>query len=462
MRQVIAILLLFTVLISPPAAAPVSPTSSKESKSPSPLVWKETENKVSASVDDWKLDRLMKEIAKVSKWQVFVEPGSDITVSVKFQDQTVREALSRMLQGINYAVVREPDSTTKLLIFKTKAQNAIRAIKPITEEELAAEITRIGNELIVSVKPGTDINSIAARYGAKVVGAIPELGLYRLRFDDQEKADFAKTQLANFPEVKAVEYNYTIARPDSPVVAGTSSSLPFSLNPTAASGGNGLVIGLVDTAVQPLSGNMNDFLLKAIYAAGAPDLKAGLLHGTSMADTILRAMSAASEGGSSTTKILPVDVFGANANSSTFDLANGIYLAVKNGATIINMSLGSPTTAGYLETLIANSSAQGVLFLGAAGNEHTDSATYPAAYNQVIAVSAANRNGEIASYANYGEFVDVVAPGSSIVTYNGKNYVISGTSSATATASGVASILKSNKATADQIRQKLSQLWPKK
>lgn len=458
MRQLIAILFLLAALISAPAATP----DSKDSKPTSPLIWQEAENKVSASVDDWKLDRLMKEIARVSKWQVFVEPGSDITVSVKFRDQPVREALSRMLQGINYAVVRGPDSPTKLLVFRTKAQNAVRAVKPITEEEIAAELARIGNELIVSVKPGTDINALAARYGAKVVGAIPELGLYRLRFEDEEKADFAKTQLTNFPEVKSVEYNYTIARPDSPVVAGSSSSLPFSLNPTAATGGNGVVIGLVDTAVQPLSGNMNDFLLKAIYAAGDPNLNSGLLHGTSMADTILRAMAAASESGSSTTKILPVDVFGANANSSTFDLANGIYLAVKNGATVINMSLGSPTTAGYLETLIANSSAQGVLFLGAAGNEHTDTATYPAAYNQVIAVSAGNRNGEIASYANYGDFVDVVAPGSSIVTYNGKNYLISGTSSATATATGVASQLKAAKATSDQIRQKLSQLWPKK
>jgi len=365
-----------------------------------------------------------------------------------------------LLREVNYAVVREADNPTKLLVFRTNAKNATQAVKPISEAEAFVEAARIANELVISVKPGTNIESLAARYGAKVIAGIPELGIYRLRFEDADKADFAKTQLTNFPEVKGVEYNYNVTRPDSPIVAGSGSPLPFSLNPTASTGGNGVVIGLIDTAVQPLSGKMNDFLLKAIYAAGDPNLEAGLLHGTSMAETILRALSMVAEG-SSSTKILPVDVFGSRETTSTFDLANGIYLAVKNGANVINMSLGSPATAGYLETLIANSSAQGVLFLGAAGNEPTSTPTYPAAYTQVIAVTAGNRNGDIASYANYGDFVDIVAPGSSLVTYNGKTYVVGGTSAATATSTGVAAQLKASKATAEQIRQKLSQLWPR-
>ncbi|MGV3757231.1 MAG: S8 family serine peptidase [Verrucomicrobiota bacterium] len=453
MRHLILSLLLLAALVAPHRSA-------AETKPAPPLVWNEAANKVSASVDEWKLERLMKELAKVTKWQILVEPGTDVIVSAKFQDQTTREALSRLLREVNYAVVREADSPTKLLVFRTNAKNATQAVKPISEAEALIEAARIANELVISVKPGTNIESLAARYGAKVIAGIPELGIYRLRFEDADKADFAKTQLTNFPEVKGVEYNYNVTRPDSPIVAGSGSLLPFSLNPTASTGGNGVVIGLIDTAVQPLSGKMNDFLLKAIYAAGDPNLDDGLLHGTSMAETILRALSMVAEG-SSSTKILPVDVFGSRETTSTFDLANGIYLAVKNGATVINMSLGSPATAGYLETLIANSSAQGVLFLGAAGNEPTSTPTYPAAYTQVIAVTAGNRNGDIASYANYGDFVDVVAPGSSLVTYNGKTYVVGGTSAATATSTGVAAQLKASKATAEQIRQKLSQLWPR-
>jgi hypothetical protein len=437
--------------------------SAAESKPIPPLIWNEAKNEFSASVDDWELERLMKEIAKVTKWQVLVEPGTEVVVSTKFKDLRSREALNRLLKDVNYVVVREAVDKTKLLVYRTNAEKATRRITPaLTEEEAAIEAARIPNELIISVKPGTNLESLAARYGAKIIASIPELGLYRLRFEDSNQADFAKSQLAKFPEVQAVDYNYTVTKPESPTVAASASALPFSLNPVASTG-NGVVIGLIDTAVQPLSGKMNEFLLKAISAAGEADVDASaLLHGTSMAEIILRAMSMTSDGGSSTTKILPVDVFGNQDTTSTFDVANGIYLAVKNGANVINMSLGSPATAGYLETLIANSAKQGVLFLGAAGNEPTDAATYPAAYNQVIAVTAGNRNGDIASYANYGDFVDVVAPGTSVVTYNGKSYIIGGTSAATATSTGVAAQWKAaTKASSDQIRQKLSQLWPK-
>ena len=49
---------------------------------------------------------------------------------------------------------------------------------------------------------------------------------------------------------------------------------------------------------------------------------------------------------------------------------------------------------------------------------------------------AATYNGEIAPYANRGEFVDVKAPDRSRVIFNGQNYLSTGTSTATAFVSG--------------------------
>ena len=71
---------------------------------------------------------------------------------------------------------------------------------------------------------------------------------------------------------------------------------------------------------------------------------------------------------------------------------------------------------------------RGVLFLAAAGNEPTTAPNYPAAYPEVLAVTAGGRNGQLASYANRGDFVDVAAPGSSIIHFDGKAYLVSGTS----------------------------------
>jgi subtilisin family serine protease len=85
-----------------------------------------------------------------------------------------------------------------------------------------------------------------------------------------------------------------------------------------------------------------------------------------------------------------------------------------------------------------------VLFLAAAGNEPTTAPNYPAAYPEVLAVTAGTRSGQLASYANRGEFVDVVAPSSSIIQFGGKTYLVSGTSASTAYVSGLAAGMKSS------------------
>ena len=456
MRQLFAILLLLLgVSLAPIHGVEVT-------KADPALNWNEKAGQLGASVNDWKLDRVLKEIAKLTKWQVLVEPDTDLVVSAKFDPKTTREALTKLLRGISYALITE-DGKTKLLIYRTNPDKATKHVKAPNPDDNVDENGRITNELILKVKKGTNIEELAARYGAKVVAAIPELGLYRLKFEDSEKTDFAKSQLANFPDVTSIDSNYIINRPDTAVASTGSASLPFSLNPTAATGGNGVVIGLIDTSVQSMGTKFDQFLLKALYANGDPASSSTPLHGTSMAETILRSMASASDSTSSSIRILPVDVFGQNENTSTFAVANGIYLAVQNGATVINMSLGSTATASYLETIIANSAAQGVLFLGAAGNVSTDTPTYPAAYSQVIAVTAGNRNGDIASYANYGNFVDIVAPGTTVVSFDGQSYLVAGTSAATATATGVAAQWKSaTQASNNLIKEKLGLLWPRK
>ena len=70
---------------------------------------------------------------------------------------------------------------------------------------------------------------------------------------------------------------------------------------------------------------------------------------------------------------------------------------------------------------------------------------YPAAYPEVTAVTAGDRRGQIASYANRGDFVDVVAPGSSIINFNGQTWFVSGTSAATAFVTGMAAGMADSK-----------------
>ena len=83
------------------------------------------------------------------------------------------------------------------------------------------------------------------------------------------------------------------------------------------------------------------------------------------------------------------------------------------------------------------------------------------AYPEVIAVTAGTRQGVIAPYANYGSFVDVIAPGSAIVNFNGQSWLVTGTSASTAYASGAAAALleKDGKLSAAQIEAQIRAIF---
>jgi hypothetical protein len=155
-----------------------------------------------------------------------------------------------------------------------------------------------------------------------------------------------------------------------------------------------------------------------------------------MAETILRSVQEISKGATAV-QILPVDVYGPNPSTTTFDVANGIVQAVNHGATIVNLSLGSDSDSPFLHDVVAEASAKNIVLIGAAGNTPVTTPTYPAAYSEVMAVTAVDQ-GQIAPYANHGSFVTLGAPGTSIVYYDNQPYYVVGTSAAAAFTTGIA------------------------
>jgi hypothetical protein len=155
-----------------------------------------------------------------------------------------------------------------------------------------------------------------------------------------------------------------------------------------------------------------------------------------MAETVLRAVAQAG-GGSSSVRILSVDVYGADATTTSWNVALGIQAAVNNGATVLNLSLGGPSDSAVLDSIIQQAIAAGIPVYAAAGNQPVSTPTYPAAAPGVIAVTA-TQGGQLAPYANFGSFVSLAMPGASVVYLGGQPYLVQGTSPATAYATGVA------------------------
>lgn len=415
------------------------------------LNWSTNQNRVTADIQAGKLLKVLQQIAISTGWQVFVEPRATVhTVSAKFKELPPGEALRLLLGDLSYALVPETNSSSRLFVFGTTVRAATALVHPAGAAESAAQTNVIPNELIVQLKPGARIEDIARILGVKVMGRIDSLNAFRLQFDDPTAADSARQQLASNPDVASVDNNYTVDRPTSPSGPGSSSAAPLSLTLKPPPDSGRPIVGLVDTAVQPLGNGLDSFLLKAISVAGEAQLDpSSPTHGTSMAETILSSLQAMTKG-STSVEILPVDVYGPNTSTSTFDLANGIAQAVNGGAQIINLSLGSESDSPFLHDVIKDASSRNIVFFGAAGNTPVTTPVYPAAYPEVTAVTAIDQ-GQLASYANRGTFISAGAPGTSIIYYNNQAYQVTGTSASAAYTSGLAAGYMDNKhSTADQ------------
>ncbi|MGZ5546140.1 MAG: S8 family peptidase, partial [Limisphaerales bacterium] len=390
------------------------------------------DRKFTAAIDSAPLKKVMAKIGAATGWKVYIDPAAQHTVSAQFTNRSSGDALRLLLGGLNFALVPQKNAPSKLLIFQNSARDATELVESPKEKKESKDL--IKNELIVSLSRNSkrDIESLAKSLGAKIVERNDKLRSYRLQFDSEDSAENARNQLASAPDVR-VDNNYYVHAPDDSPFQLANGPAEFNLKPDVDPDACHPIVAVVDTAVQSLPADKSAFLMPSVDVAG-PTSAATLasdtpLHGTSMVDTILASMSVTAKGQPTTgVKILPINVYGNNETTTSYDVTMGVYEAVKRGATIVNMSLGGDGDSPLLDDLITQARQRGVMFFAAAGNTPTTDPTYPAANPAVFAVTAGDRDGAIASYANRGNFIDLIAPGTSFTDFDGMTWRVTGTS----------------------------------
>lgn len=157
-------------------------------------------------------------------------------------------------------------------------------------------------------------------------------------------------------------------------------------------------------------------------------------------------------------KIMPLKVLDANNSASYASMANSLYYAANNGAKIVSMSIGGTGTSIAMTDAVNYLRNQNVLLVACMMNFNNEVSYYPAAYSttydNVIAVGSTDANDkrtqpffwDPASGSNYGNHINVVAPGNFIYglgidSNTSYGYYWGGTSQATPLVAGVASLI---------------------
>ncbi len=179
-------------------------------------------------------------------------------------------------------------------------------------------------------------------------------------------------------------------------------------------------VGLIDTSFDVSHPAFAGRKFSVEQFSGSQTIARGDWHGTAVLSVL------AGNASSSTPGLIPdadfylASTFRAdaqgNAAADTISVLRALAWLDKRDVNVVNMSFSGPHN-DQIELAIAAMAAKGVVFVAAAGNRGPSAPpSYPAAYPQVVAVTAVGKKLNSYLHANRGGYVDVAAPGVQVLT----------------------------------------------
>ena len=307
-------------------------------------------------------------------------------------------------------------------------------------------------QILVKFKPGTSLPEVAEihrQLGGQVKETIPGIGVQVVTVPKGRAMAKAKAYSSN-ARVAYAEPDFVaqaLGSPDDPEFVNQWGMVKIQ-SPQAwdvTTGSSSINIAILDTGVDLDHPDLVSKIINSVDFSNSGTVDDVYGHGTHVAG-IAAAMTnngIGVTGLSYRCAIMNVKVLDNNGMGAYSWIISGIIWAADNGARIINLSLGAAYASSGLEDAVSYAWSKGAVIVAAAGNNGDTTPMYPAYYTNCIAVAATDANDATASWSNYGDWVDVAAPGVSIYsTLKDNSYgYLSGTSMASPHVAGLAALL---------------------
>jgi len=323
-------------------------------------------------------------------------------------------------------------------------------------------INYIPDEILVKVKAGKTLDKVNASLGTKTMAVHKKSGVQKIKLPQGADLLSVIQSYKSDPSVEYAEPNFirrTSYIPNDPEIfkqwgldkARVKEGWDVTKGDTA------IILAIIDSGIDynhpDLQGKIVNPYNSLSKLAELAQVKDDTGHGTHVAGiaaaTINNSIGIAGIGGN--IKIMPIKA-GNNGSFTDAEIADAIYWATDHGARVINMSLGGSGFSITLGNAVNYALNKNVVVVAAAGNESTSIPSYPAAYNGVIGVAATDQNDVDAWFSNYGIYIDISAPGTSIYSTTPTYYVpgfvnsydyAQGTSMASPAVAGLAGLILS-------------------
>jgi thermitase len=311
----------------------------------------------------------------------------------------------------------------------------------------------VRGELLIAPRRGisdAQLESIYQAHGGQKIQTLSQIGVHHINVPGQA-LEAIEAALRKNPNVEFVEKNFIgqaefLANDPGYPSQWHLPKISASTGWDMATGTPAVPIAIIDSGVDPLHPDLAENLIPGYnFVSGNSDTHDVYGHGTAVAG----ATAALCNNGigvcgvSWNNSIMPLVVIDSTGSGTVANVSSAITYAADHGAKVLNLSLAFTSSSSTLQNAVNYAWNKGAIIVAAAANYSTSTPYYPAALNNVVAVSATDQNDNLASFSNYGDWVDVSAPGVSIyTTANGGGYRTgSGTSFSSPIVAGLAALV---------------------